>query len=109
MLRNDVYAAITREREYQERRWGTVGEPSRTVAEWLLILCSELHEAEEAWVGGGDDDALCEILQVAAVAVACMEQHGAVERGACARARDDAARQRGLAELAASTREKEDG
>ena len=70
--------AIQRERQYQENK-----RPGRnhSVPAWLLILRKELAEAEEAWVGyAGDEAALLEILQVAAVAVACLEQHGIVER-----------------------------
>ena len=42
---------------------------------------SELAEAKEAWVhNGGNEEALREILQVVATGVACLEQHGIVER-----------------------------
>jgi hypothetical protein len=77
-----VFAAIAREREYQDRKWGPVDGPgSRHIAEYLLILRQELAEAEKGWVKGkGDVEALREILQVAAVAVACLQQHGIVER-----------------------------
>ena len=76
--RQKVYVAISRERAYQDRTWGTTG---HTVGEWLLILESELAEAKQGWVKGhGNGEALSEILQVAAVAVACLEAHGIVER-----------------------------
>ena len=78
--RQKVYVAISRERAYQDRKWGTHG---HSVGEWLLILESELAEAKQGWVKGkGDGEALAEILQVAAVAVACLETHGVVERKA---------------------------
>ena len=73
-----VFMAISRERAYQAKKWGTTG---HTVGEWLLILESELAEAKQGWVKkNGDGEALAEILQVAAVAVACLEAHGVVER-----------------------------
>ncbi len=73
-----VVDAIRRERDYQERDWGA---RPRSVAEWLLILEGELQEAKEAWVkNAGDRHALEEILQVAAVAVSCLVEHGVVER-----------------------------
>lgn len=73
-----IYPAIDRERDYQDRKWG---DKPHTVAEWLLIAEAELAEAKLAWVKGiGDGDALLELLQVIAVVVACLEQHGVVER-----------------------------
>lgn len=78
MAFDQVVDAIKRERMHQERRWGR---RPRAVGEWLLILERELGEATEAWATHeGDRHALEEILQVAAVAVACLEEHGAVER-----------------------------
>lgn len=77
----DVYQAIDDERRYQENKWGKLCENSHTVGEWLLILRSELDEACMAWVAhAGDEVALREIVQVAAVAVAALEQHGPVGR-----------------------------
>ena len=79
--RLDIFDAIGRERDYQDAKWGTPANYPHSVGEWLLILESELQEAKQAWCKGmGDYDALLELMQVAAVAVACMEQHGAVER-----------------------------
>lgn len=72
-----VFKAIGDERKYQDKKYGTLGDHPHTVGEWLLILEAELNEAKSEWVKGkGDKFALREILQVAAVAVACMEQHG---------------------------------
>ena len=76
-----VYEAIEDERAYQDRKWGTIQDHPHTVAEWLLILESELAEAKQAWVkGDGATAALREVVQVAAVAFACLEQHGAIAR-----------------------------
>lgn len=78
MERCAIYAAIDRERTYQD--WKRRPQ-QRPVAEWLLILRRELNEAMDDWTLAGDDRAaLVELLQVAAVAVACIEQHGIVER-----------------------------
>ena len=78
--RQEVYVAISRERAYQQKKWRNT---EHTVGEWLLILDSELAEAKQAWVKGRDNsEALAEILQVASVAVACLEAHGIVERKA---------------------------
>lgn len=76
--RQQVYEAVSRERDYQQRKWG---ERNHTVGNWLLIMEGELAEAKRAWIKGvGDKDALLELLQVVAVGVACLESHGVVER-----------------------------
>ena len=81
--REDIFNAIDRERQYQDKKWGTIESRPHSVAEWLLILESELTEAKQAWIKkNGDHSALMELVQVAAVAVACLEQHGVVEREA---------------------------
>lgn len=78
---SDVAAAVCRERDYQDRKWGSLKEHPHTVGEWLLIMEAELHEAKQAWCKGkGDHGALEELLQVVAVGFAAMEQHGVVER-----------------------------
>lgn len=80
--RKMIYQAISRERTFQERKWGTNAEHPHDVGAWLTIMRVELVEAERDWcTANGHKKALTEILQVAAVAVACMEQHGVVERG----------------------------
>lgn len=73
----EVAQAIAAERRYQDQKWGTVEERPHEVGAWLLILEGELNEAKLAWQkSAGDVDALIELVQVAAVAVACLEQHG---------------------------------
>lgn len=79
--RQDVFDAIDRERDYQDAKWGGLSERPRTVAEWLLIMQGELDEAITGWQkSSGDEKALEEILQVISVGVACLTQHGVVER-----------------------------
>ncbi len=73
-----IFQAIANERAYQDRKWG--GKP-HTVGNFLLIMEGELEEAKQAWRKGiGDTEALREMLQVIAVGVACLEQHGVIER-----------------------------
>jgi hypothetical protein len=75
--RNNVWTAIQRERAYQDRKWGSTDDHPHEVGGWITLLRRELREAEDAWCTQRDDaDALREILQVAAVAVACLQQHG---------------------------------
>lgn len=80
-IRAEIFRAINRERDYQDKKWGTIYERPHTVGEWLLIAQGELNEAIQAWQKSvGDDKALEEFLQVVAVGVACLEQWGIKER-----------------------------
>lgn len=73
-----IFDAIQRERQYQDAKWGN---KPHTVGNFILIMEGELEEAKQSWRKGvGDKDALRELLQVIAVGVACLEQHGVVER-----------------------------
>jgi len=78
---NSVFDAVVREREYQDNKWGTIEDHPHDVPGWILIMRKELEEAEDEWVhNGGDVPALREILQVIAIGVAALEQHGVFER-----------------------------
>lgn len=77
-IREKIFAAICRERDYQDRTWGTVEKNGHTIDEWIQIMLDDLRKAFDAM---GDEHALSEILRVIAVGVACLEQHGIVERG----------------------------
>lgn len=69
-----IVEAIVAERRHQDRKWGN---RPRDVGAWLLLAQLELAEAQLAWAKSPlDDDALIELVQVAALAVACLEQHG---------------------------------
>lgn len=77
-----IFFAIAQERLYQNNKYGTPDDRSLSVGDYLTILDVELTEAKQAFARNQDTDAaLLEILQVAAVAVACLERHGVVERG----------------------------
>ncbi len=77
---DNVFVAISEERSYQKNKWGTIEDTPHTIPEWLTIMHNELSEAMQAWAkhSSPDDDvfALQEIVQVVAVGVACLEQHG---------------------------------
>ena len=76
-----IIDAIRRERAYQDMKWGTIEQHPHDVGAWLTIIRKELREAEDGWCSAhGDENALREVLQIAAVCVACLEQHGVVER-----------------------------
>ena len=73
-----IFEAIERERDFQDRKWGTGR--NHAIPSWLLILRKELDEAEIGWCKEGEQQSLRELLQVIAVGIACLEQHGIVER-----------------------------
>lgn len=77
MNRARVYEIIDTERRHQDLKWGTLEQHPHEVGAWLTIMRSLLAKAEAAWAGSNSDHgALEEIRKVAAVAVACGEQHG---------------------------------
>lgn len=73
---SEVMDAIKKEREKQDQQWGE--QKPQSLPGFLVILRSELHEAEQGWVKNvqGRHAPLNEILQIAAVAVACLEKYG---------------------------------
>lgn len=79
--REEVYAAIDGEREYQDAGEGNApGDMAQTVPVFILVLERYVAKAKKAWHTSGDDAALEVVRKVTAVGVACMEQHGAPER-----------------------------
>lgn len=77
MTRERVYQAIDSERYHQDRKWGTIEKHPHEVGGWLLLMRALLRDAENAWASHSTDYlALEEVRKIAAVAVACGEQHG---------------------------------
>lgn len=73
--------AIIDERKYQDKKWGTIKQHPHTILEWVTIMEKELAEAKKAFFQRPADVLmLVEILQVVAVGVACLQQHGTVTR-----------------------------
>lgn len=74
----DVFALIQAERTYQDAKWGGIAEHPHPVGEWLLIMQGKLEEAVAFWRKGLSNDvaALHKVISLAAVAAACLEQHG---------------------------------
>lgn len=76
-----AFEAVLRERDYQERKWGSIAEHPHEVGSWLLIMEKCLADARVAYcTARGDEAAIREIVQVVATGFACMEQHGVFER-----------------------------
>ena len=77
--RLEAYNAIDRERDYQDQKFGTERNPS--TGEFLVYLQSYVSDAVfDLTHEPGDKTALGTIRKIAALAVACMEQNGVVER-----------------------------
>jgi len=86
--RQEVYAAIDSERDYQASRWN----PSTTVtggvhdhvSTWILYMEDYLAEAKHILSRTAEQDAVPQALhiirKVTALGVACMEQLGAPKR-----------------------------
>lgn len=87
MRRMDVYDVIDTEREYQQARWNehtTVSGGKHSVEEWIMYIEDYLSEAKHILSRGARQDtdktAMGIMRKVAAMAVACMEEHGAEPR-----------------------------
>jgi hypothetical protein len=81
MDRADVYKAIDRERDHQHANRANLRSEDNDVGGWLTLLRVKLAEAEKAWCKGDTNyRALAGVRDVAAVAVACLEQHGVSNR-----------------------------
>lgn len=99
-----IFEAIVKEREFQDKKYGAVldskprfdncpagewvteqGKGGHELGAWLIIAESELAEAKKALVHGGSKEAKgrdtirAELVQLAAVCVAALEQHGLQE------------------------------
>jgi hypothetical protein len=80
-LQAEVFAAIARERAYQDRKWGSLDTYDHSLLRWIEIAEEEIEEAKRVRdTSLGYDSASRELLQAAAVLVAFLEQHGVVER-----------------------------
>ena len=83
MKRGKIFGVITGERMYQDAQLkkGRFQEQVHTVGEELLLMKVYLDEAIELYTYNyGDAPALHGIRKVAALAVRCMENHGALPR-----------------------------
>lgn len=84
--RQEVYAAIDSERNYQDAQQGNaVSDLPRTysTAEWLNVIDTYVRKAQDAWSGphpAGREEAINQVRKVAALAVIAMEQNGAPHR-----------------------------
>ena len=80
--RKEVYDAIDSERDYQNSLGPfRTNEPLHTVGDELTMLATYLRKAQDAYTSKpGVEAALHEVRKIAALAVRCMENHGAPQR-----------------------------
>lgn len=80
MLREKVYDAIDSEREYQDQRWGGPSHDQiHELASWVVYMEHYVDKAKAAISSPsteGSEEITDNIRKVAALAVACMENHG---------------------------------
>lgn len=85
-LRSLAFIAIEGERRYQSSKWPVGTGCQRSIGEEILCMEECLLEARKAWQAGDDANPNARIAilnharKVAAVAVRCMENHGAPAR-----------------------------
>jgi hypothetical protein len=83
--RNEVYAAIDTERDYQGRVWtesGANGNGVLSIGEQILLIEEYAAHARACWSKEAQPEigALNIIRKIAGIAVHCMEDHGAPRR-----------------------------
>lgn len=73
-MRDLIYDLIDAERDHQDSKWGL---KSRPISHYPVVLQNELLEANQGWMKNkpGKHSVTRELLQVAAVAVAALEEH----------------------------------
>ncbi len=74
----DVLVAIANERQYQDKRWGTIEEHPHELLAWAKIIDLRLERVNEALRLDDHQEARTQLLKVAAVIVAALEQYGYV-------------------------------
>ena len=80
--RAEVYKAIDGERDYQDSLKGIRSDGTkRSVGDYLIMMDHYLNHGKEFFaVNPGFKMVLPDIRKIAAIAVRCMEEHGAPER-----------------------------
>lgn len=74
--------SLLEERVYQDEKHGPLsGRGAHSIGEWLLLIESELNEAKTALIKGGKgrDAVRQEIIQIGALCLAALEQHGTID------------------------------
>lgn len=81
MDRQKVYEAIDNERDYQDAKWKDFDDANNNPADWVLYLEAHLNKAKIALNNYHDMKSFNnEMRKIAALAVACGENHGMLKR-----------------------------
>ena len=81
--REEVYAAIDGERNYQDETWPEPESSTHlSLGEEILLIREYVERAQREWTGlpGNPPEALAMVRKIAGIAVRCLENHGAPER-----------------------------
>ena len=78
----DVVESIRVERRYQDKTHGSIEDAPHEAGTWILLIEAELAEANSALIKGGRgrDTWTNELIQVAALCCAAVEQHGFIDK-----------------------------
>ncbi len=79
MSQESVIHEIREERDRQDVKWGVAAERNQTKMKWLTILMEEVGEVAESILEHDDENYPVELVQVAAVCVAALEDLAAQE------------------------------
>lgn len=77
-----VVRALIMERRFQDGKFGAIGHGGEhTLGEWVLLIEAELAEVKHALIKGGEgrNSTRSELVQVGALVLAALEQHGTVD------------------------------
>ena len=80
--RASVYAAISTERQYQEKRWPGFSSAAQDLSAWAEYIERYLSLVKDYDSHNDKPEALEAMRKIAALAVCAMEEHGAPERQA---------------------------
>lgn len=80
---HEVLLAIRMERKRQDNKYGSIENRERSIPGYILVAEEELNEAKMGWMKNvlGKNSSLNELLQVAAVCVGALEEHGIIGNG----------------------------
>jgi hypothetical protein len=79
--RQEVYAAIDSERNYQDLKWEDFDDSNNHPSDWILYIDEHISRAKKAIYNSHNMATFAnEIRKIAALSVACMENHGVLYR-----------------------------
>lgn len=83
MKREDIYAVLNKERDYQDKRWGGNNhDETHNLGDWLIYMQHYMDRARIKYTTSMNTNksTLDELRKVVAIGIACFEQQGLPER-----------------------------